>query len=178
MTITKERLAEIKARCDAAFMAPWTYEDFTVLCDHPYDIDDEDKCPTCHGEGEADVVRIESPNEYPDGQIIADVPGLERFAAANGSFIAHARTDVPALLAEVERLRELMARWVDPSLVLELLKAEKNALKKEVERLRWLLLTAISTTEKCPWCRRPHNEEHSAFCQAFGASFTPEGEVK
>ncbi len=141
MTITKERLAEIKARCEAATEGPWEQED----------------CRENH---------------------IATATGMDIAHAPkqiNAQFIAHARTDVPALLTEVERLRELMARWVDPSLVLELLKAEKNALKKEVERLRWLLLTAISTTEKCPWCRRPHNEEHSAFCQAFGASFTPEG---
>lgn len=48
---------------------------------------------------------------YPDGDQLADVHGnLGGLAVVEGddvaAFIAHARADIPALLAEVDRLRE------------------------------------------------------------------------
>ncbi len=81
MTITKERLAEIKARCEAATEGPWEQED----------------CRENH---------------------IATATGMDIAHAPkqiNAQFIAHARTDVPALLTEVERLRGLIktAEWYE-----------------------------------------------------------------
>lgn len=98
--MTDEELKVIEERAAAAFCGPWTYTRFEIECRH-----DE-----IHSEDE--VFRIESPAEYPDGQVVCDVfcdvPGLERFAEPNGKFIAHAREDIPKLLAEVRRLRNLI----------------------------------------------------------------------
>lgn len=103
--MTDKELDAVLARAEAAFRAPWTYTRFEVVCDrHEYE--------DCAGDGLHDVVRVESPDEYPGGQVVADVlcevPGLEGFAKANGEFIAAARTDVPALVAEVRRLRDAL----------------------------------------------------------------------
>lgn len=99
--MTEQELSEIEARANAAFRAPWTYADFEVQCENAdYD------CPKCDGQEFFNVVRIESPEEYPDGQVVADVPGLKSFSEKNGEFIAHAREDVPALIAEVRRFRK------------------------------------------------------------------------
>ena len=50
--------------------------------------------------------------------------GHRKEAEANMEFIAHARTDVPALIAEVERLRAEIAEWV---------KASKSAMATHIE---------------------------------------------
>lgn len=52
----------------------------------------------------------EGPWEYSSGPEAVDGPGGSQVAwevpnVANGEFIAHARTDAPALIAEVRRLR-------------------------------------------------------------------------
>lgn len=103
--MTEQELKEIEARANAAFRAPWTYANFEVQCGH---LCDDADCSKCGGDDVFDVVRIESPEEYPDGQVVADVPGLEEFAESNGKFIAHAREDVPKLIAEVRRLRDML----------------------------------------------------------------------
>jgi hypothetical protein len=94
----------IRARADACFVAPWVATNFAVECGHP--VGEGEDCSRCAGEGETEVERIESPNEYPDGgQVVADVPGLEMFSKPHAAFIAAARTDVPALCDEVVRLK-------------------------------------------------------------------------
>jgi hypothetical protein len=45
-----------------------------------------------------------------DTSLRIELPGLVEVSAADAHFIAHARTDVPMLLAEVRRLRYLLAR--------------------------------------------------------------------
>lgn len=81
-------LPAIKARYEAATEGPWTGEDNYVRGDHGVLA----MCP-CYGPG-----------------YLAEFP-----AAANAEFIAHARTDVPELVAEVERLRkttfDLLDAW-------------------------------------------------------------------
>ena len=55
---------------------------------------------------------------------------------ANAEFIAHARTDVPALVAEVDRLNALvLANDPDPDRVIEM-RHEIKRLKAEVDELR------------------------------------------
>lgn len=79
MTITKERLAEIKARCEAATRAPW------------------------------DVVEIH-PKHYHVSAALDEPPVAEvEYIIQDAEFVAHARQDVPDLVAEVERLRGLIA---------------------------------------------------------------------
>lgn len=136
--MTESELDEIEARANAAFRAPWTYSDFLIACEHEFD-DEVDDCPTCHGEGEAEIIRVDSPNEYPDGQVIAEIPGLERFSERNGAFIAHARTDVPKLVAEVRRLRGLLYDVKDHCFHIQ----------------------------ECIWCDKGTDFNHTNECQAF-----------
>ncbi|WP_329330844.1 hypothetical protein OIU81_03275 [Streptomyces sp. NBC_01454] len=76
-----DRLTEIAARAAAATPGPWTV----------------------HEEWPGSVFHGGEPNLLP----IARTTG--RMAEANERFIAHAREDVPWLLAEVERLRTVIA---------------------------------------------------------------------
>ena len=90
----------IRALADECFRAPWKAETFVVKCDFLEHA--ESGYEECDGEHE--VERIESPDEYPDGQVVADVPGMEMFSKHHAAFIAAARTDVPALCDRVEAL--------------------------------------------------------------------------
>jgi hypothetical protein len=45
-----------------------------------------------------------------DTSLRIELPGLVEVSGADARFIAHARTDLPMLLAEVRRLRELLAQ--------------------------------------------------------------------
>ena len=87
--MTDERLAEIKARADAATPGPWERNNLA-------------------GRPEREV--------FAGDELIGDfgVGGWEDDEGAdrveiNAEFIAHARQDIPDLLAEVERLREHVA---------------------------------------------------------------------
>ena len=88
--MTPERLAGIKARCETATPGPWVHEVTS----------DDQRVGPCAGhedpwDGGGPIVRA------PVVRAWRKDPGmLQDFA-----FIAHARTDVPDLVAEVERLR-------------------------------------------------------------------------
>lgn len=85
MALTDEQLDAIKARTDKATAGPWSRE-------RP-----ASKLEGWHG----GTVVAGTPGRQ---TIYADPPGGS-YPSADCDFIAHARTDVPALLAEVERLR-------------------------------------------------------------------------
>ena len=107
MRVDAKRMMEISAREQAAFRGPWTHDTCTVECSP-----DDPRCPEptpddCQGERE--VLRIEAPEEDPDGQVVCDVYGLETFAGPNAAFIAEARADVPDMLAELHEARGLLA---------------------------------------------------------------------
>jgi len=108
--LTAERLAQLRSLAEKAFKGPWTYTCFEIECGY-----DGCEVPACQANPEEheglphDVVEIAAPDEYPDGQVVAqiNVPGLEQFADANGKYIAACDPQtVLALLDEVERLRE------------------------------------------------------------------------
>lgn len=110
-------LEEIKKRCEAATLGPW---DVFVL----------------HADGT--IITIDGRFEIrtPDYDVCAEIPGsapIRRLSDAK--FIAHARSDIPALIAEVERLREVA-----------------SGLDKQIE----LLL--------CPLCDQGINQGHSPDC--------------
>lgn len=79
--MTDEQLAAIRARCEAATEGPWTVRQYGS--------------PTLGG------------GEFISGYgVVGPFQRGEQFdSRADAAFIAHARTDIPALLAEVERLR-------------------------------------------------------------------------
>jgi len=83
-----EELAAIKARAEAATPGPWQWTATKGEDDHLVSLAVHDR----YGQslevlGTSEWLRIEPPN---------------------ATFIAHARTDVPAILAEVKRLRAVL----------------------------------------------------------------------
>ncbi len=89
--MTTQELEAIKARCEAATPGPWEfYEGGTYVMRL---VEETNHLVTCV----CDVLL--------DPEVRGKRP--RGTSSANGAFIAHARTDVPALVAEVERLRTL-----------------------------------------------------------------------
>lgn len=131
--MTPEELDAIEARAKAATAGPWTYEGsgciHTRATEH-YDPEDE-----------AYVLEVLRGPDDPSRH------------TANGRFVAAARTDVPALVAEV-RSRRSEILCLDAS-VMDL-RAERDALRAEVERLRAVtdaaksLAAQIKHAEHCP----------------------------
>lgn len=88
--MTDDQLRAIEARADAATPGPWVADS------------------NIYGKGKLVCCRNGS---LPKGDRVAEVlellAGLDSDSAiANALFIAHARADIPALVAEVRRLRE------------------------------------------------------------------------
>ena len=79
----EQRLAEIEARYEDAHRGPWVYQHELV------------------GTEQRDRIAVEASN-------IAIAYGIGYYPNPNMTFIAHAREDVPALVAEVRRLRALI----------------------------------------------------------------------
>lgn len=80
-----DRLAEIRARAEAATAGPWCTDDWEIYQGERYEAGAEWIGETCRAVGQSQEDR------------------------ANAAFVAAARSDVPALLAEVERLRAELA---------------------------------------------------------------------
>jgi len=98
----QERIAQIKARERAATPGPWGYEKsegdcgLTGKCPRDLIFCDE-KCPGCeHWE----IYK----GAWPTGIDTVESGENTFFTDSDASFIAHAREDIPWLLAEVERL--------------------------------------------------------------------------
>jgi len=89
--MTKDELNIIRARCDAATPGPW----ITCSCD-----DDSFWGATVFAEQEGH-----------DDEYIAN---FSRDQIADAEFIAHARADVPALLAEIDRLDAATQQAANP----------------------------------------------------------------
>lgn len=84
--LTDVDLAVIRERCDAATPGKWRRQAVNVVAPSGDDVCWLPRYPTFPAEREVQ-------------------------ARADAAFIAHARTDVPRLLAEVERLQEEVTRW-------------------------------------------------------------------
>jgi len=104
-----DRLEELSA---AAFCAPWTASTFEIDCPCPNGVD-------CGDPHSCEVV--EALEEYPDspeepaqagqGQCIVQisVPGLDRFAKANGALITALRNNVGAIVRELRAARDIVS---------------------------------------------------------------------
>ena len=86
------RIDEIKARAEAATPGPWGRHDFG----RP---GDEEPTSIIVHAGAFDWRAIN------DGDYVAAMPAWERPCDDDALFIAHAREDIPWLLAEIERLK-------------------------------------------------------------------------
>jgi hypothetical protein len=91
--MTDEELAGIEARANAATSGPWVWK-----------VRGENG-PLCMHSGDAIV--------FDDGTAWGEYGSPMHNEAADATFIAHARTDVPALVAEVRRLRDALLDVLD-----------------------------------------------------------------
>lgn len=93
-------LDEIRARCEAATPGPWGYDGMHNEIH-------------CHAPNEEFFLITSELREHP-GENLLDLFG--HTYNPNFEFIAEARTDIPALIAEVERLtkeRDAAVEWAD-----------------------------------------------------------------
>lgn len=97
-----------------AFRAPWTYDQWEVECSacEGGTNEPETGCPNpdCNG-ANAPIVAVEAPEEYPNGQLVAQisVPGLLSLADKNGAMIAQLRNAAPELLRRASQLAAVEA---------------------------------------------------------------------
>jgi len=103
--MTDEQLQEIEARVN-------------VLPDEYWEFDEEEIGGTNHGDYyglikyRAEVKGLptaELRRDYSRAPLNVEVRLYDKYAKEKALFIAHARTDIPALIAEVRRLREDLA---------------------------------------------------------------------
>jgi hypothetical protein len=86
--MTDERIAEIEARANAATKGPWVTHSMNDACVYA-DFAEEGRIIDCRWQ---------------------PVCGIDAFAASrNGRFVAHARTDIPDLIAALRAARERIA---------------------------------------------------------------------
>jgi len=90
--VTTDELAAIRARCDAATPGPWRFG----VGDRKYIGQSELLVVACDEARELDIALV-------------DVEG-GGYHHQDAEFIAHARTDVPALVARVEELEAALAK--------------------------------------------------------------------
>jgi len=90
--VTDDELREIEDRLTAASPGPWT--SYVEGRDH---------------ESGDDFIRVSENDSEPDLYLARAITGgVVPASTADQDFIAHARQDIPALIAEVRRLRELI----------------------------------------------------------------------
>ena len=101
--MTPERLDEIEARADSATPGPWTKKPPERLTEGP-------------AAGMLPGVCIAATSPSKQNRVYANPPGGQ-FPSADQNFIAHARTDVPDLIAEVRRLKSALDATTVPSML-------------------------------------------------------------
>jgi hypothetical protein len=100
--MTDDELAAIETRANAAPRGPWEWGRANPDDDTSYEIRDDDDTPVAYVHCRDDDPTFDMP--YP--------PPNRVEMGHRCAFIAHAREDIPALLAEVRRLRaDLEAQW-------------------------------------------------------------------
>ena len=126
--MTEERLAEIKARCEAATPGPWRFSEAHEWQegDGPFD----DWGADIQRDADGDDVVVGGAQDEQGGAV-----GVLRNEDAE--FIAASREDVPWLLTEVERL-ERRVRYLEHDRQI----LEKGLYEANVERLRAEVATA------------------------------------
>lgn len=87
--LTDNELEQIRERCEKATAGPWTLAPMH---------DQEIECPMCEGEGTTPMgVQIDG-----DGwDCLVQCFGFESESEPNSRFVSNARTDIPALLADL-----------------------------------------------------------------------------
>lgn len=129
--MTDKRLEEIRKRVEAATPGPWEVEDYR--CDGDWrstgNVWARNK-GHYHPGTKVCEVNCHSMSSISDPRDIGEFEG-------NSAFIAHARDDIPFLLAEVERLRALEAehkrQWMEDKYEMGNLRAERDTLRRQLD---------------------------------------------
>jgi hypothetical protein len=90
--VTPEELAAIKARAEAATPGPWGTNEFLYA----------------PGEWSMAIAPVNGHGGWIGGGVAVAFPHEDGHQAQDATFIAASREDVPALVAEVERLRQAL----------------------------------------------------------------------
>jgi hypothetical protein len=108
--MTKEELAAIKERAENATPGPWRWTDARSKHTLDYPPGTQDVVWDGTTEGRFSFSELVDPdgNYLLAGAWCNDDTADVSVAYEDAAFIQHARQDIPALLAEVERLRELL----------------------------------------------------------------------
>lgn len=105
--LADERIADIQARAEAATDGPWGYFDGDNYAALAADYQQTGRGSYSCRQG---IARLEEDDFWDDRANEArDEGDAYEQMIANAEFITHAREDVPALLAEVQRLRAISA---------------------------------------------------------------------
>lgn len=110
--MTAEQLQQIRARCNAASPGPWSSHALWEMHDGKL-CENQTECVVCQHPDVPSAMWIAS-HRHTNQQIdfsIDEPPiseGLVGLRPNDADFIAHARTDVPALLDEIARLRQAL----------------------------------------------------------------------
>ena len=86
--MTDERMAEIRERCENAAHGPWRWDEY--------------KCKCCAW---VDAPHARDGGHCDNTETIYVVNGKPAMWPEDAKFTAHARTDIPDLLAEIDRLK-------------------------------------------------------------------------
>ncbi|NED75306.1 hypothetical protein G3I51_23885 [Streptomyces sp. SID9944] len=144
--LSPEREAEIAARAEAATKGPWGYYDGETYADVAADLQITGRGSYSYREK---VARLEDENYWDDAAHEED--DEERASeqmAANAAFIAHARTDVPALLAELAAVRAERDQAQAELSEYERMNQQQCRAGKHAD---WLVDSEF--THACPWCQ-------------------------
>jgi hypothetical protein len=114
-------LDDIEARAAAATDGPWGFYDGETYADVAADLEMTSRSSYTYRQK---VARLEDDDFWDDpAHQDADDEQATEALSANAAFIAHARTDVPALIAEIRRLRARVTELEDDASLLTALQA-------------------------------------------------------
>lgn len=173
--LSEQQLAGIAAREAAATPGPWgVYDDGTARLDIVAGLEETGAGYT----GRREIAQtVESPMDNDPSHVSWGEDEDDAQCRADGVFIAHAREDVPALLAEVARLRANYAEAVATVARLEQKRAELERIANaERERVAELEAERRSASEALAEAADEvenllaEHESGTTSCHAFGAA--------
>jgi len=119
MSLTREQLLHGKKLLEESFLCPWYYKQYEIECGtcaggttSVCNGKEYVECPNPECDGShVPCTFVESPKEYPDGQVVAtiDVPGFSDLAEKNGECICWLRNNATTLIDAYEELLILTA---------------------------------------------------------------------
>jgi len=137
--LTQQQLDDIEARAGAATPGPWGFYDGDNYADVAADLAMTSRSSYSYREK---IAQLEDENYWDDpAHEDDDESRAPEQMAANAAFIAHAREDVPVLLAEVRRQRADLAAY-------EMLAPQQCPAGKHAD---WLVDSEYA--HACPWCQ-------------------------